>query len=110
MPEGGGDDAGGVEGGAWVVGVELGVGGGVGDEDGLVTGIDDALGVGVGETATLGARLAVAVGDGRADADGLDSALGDDAGSDGELAGHPEVPLAAASASVPDVTQPSSVM
>lgn len=86
----------------------LGVG--AGDEDGLVTGMEDALGVGMGEAVTFGARLTVAVGDGLADADGLDSALGDDAESDGELAGHPEVPLAAASASVPDVTQPSSLM
>jgi hypothetical protein len=109
MPEGGGDDAGGVVGGC-CAGVVDALGVGAGDEDGLVTGVEDALGVGVGETATFGARLAVAVGDGCDDADGPDSALGDDAGSDGELPGHPEVPLAAASASVPDVTQPSSVM
>jgi hypothetical protein len=55
----------------------------------------------------LGARLRDAVGDGLDDADGPDSPPGEDAGP--ELAGHPEVPPAA-SASAPDVAQPSSVI
>ena len=95
-------DAGGDVTGAGVV-VDA-VGDGVGESDGLVTGIEDALGVGVAEeSTTLGARLDDAVGDERKDADGLDDALGDDA----EPVGH-SVPLAAASASVPDAAQPVS--
>jgi hypothetical protein len=109
MPEGGGVDAGGgggVVGGAWIVDV-LGVG--AGGEDGLDTGVVDALAVGVGEDATLGSRFGFAVGDVRDDADGLDREFGDDAEPEGELAGHPEVPLTDASASVPEAWQPSSM-
>jgi hypothetical protein len=86
FPVGGGVDAGGVVTGAGVVCVALGVGGGVGDEEGPDTGLDDALGVGVAEDSTLGARFGVVVGDGREEAVGLDSELGDDAGSETGLA------------------------
>lgn len=99
--------AGGVVTGTGVVVVVLGVGAGA--DEGADTGVEDALGVGVAEVSTFGARFAVAVGDGRDDADGLDSELGDDAEPEGELDGHPEVPLPAASVSVPEVTQPSPV-
>lgn len=109
FPVGGGVDAGGVVTGAGVVVVALGVGVGVGEEEGLDTGLEDSVGVGVAEERTLGSRLGVAVSDGRLDADGLASELGDDTGPEGELDGQPEVPLTAASASVPDATQPSSV-
>jgi hypothetical protein len=106
FPVGGGWVAGGVVTGARVVVVALGVGVG---EEGVDTGVEDALGVGVTEDSTLGARSGVVVGDGRDDADGLDCEPGDDAEPEGELAGHPEVPVPAASVSVPDATQPSSV-
>jgi hypothetical protein len=104
---GGGCVVGGVVTGARVVVVALGVG--VGDDEGVDTGTEDALGVGVAEDSTLGARFGVAVGDVRDDADGLDSEPGDDAEPDGELDGHPVVPVPAASVSVPDAAQPSSV-
>lgn len=79
MPEGGGGvDAGVDVTGAGVVVTAVGVG--LGDEDGLDTGLEEvALGVGVAEDSTLGARFADALGDGRKDPDGLDVALGDDA-------------------------------
>lgn len=98
--------------GAGVVVVALGVGAlgvGVGDDEGLDTGLDDALAVGVTEDSTLGARRGVAVGGRRDDADELDRGLGDDAGPEAELAGHPELPLTDAAASVPDVAQPSAM-
>ena len=66
--------------GAGVVVVALGVG--VGDEEGLDTGIDDAVGVGVTEDSTLGERF----GDGRDDADGLDSEPGASVGPETGLA------------------------
>jgi hypothetical protein len=103
---GGGWVAGGVVTGARVVVVALGTG--VGADEGVDTGIEDALTVGVAEDGTLGARFGVAVGDGRDDADGLEP--GDNAEPDGELAGHAETAVPAASASVPpDAAQPSSV-
>jgi hypothetical protein len=67
-----------------VVVVALGVA--LGDEDGLVTGSEDALGTGVTEDRTFGARLAEAVGDGRVDADGLDSEPGASVGPEAEPA------------------------
>lgn len=103
---GGGWVAGGVVTGAGVVVVALGVG--VGADEGVDAGAEESLGVGVAEDSTLGARFGVAVGDGRDDADGLEP--GDDAEPEGELAGHAEVAVPAASASVPDATQPLSVM
>ena len=104
---GGGWVAGGVVTGAGVVVVALGVGSGA--DEGADTGVEDAPGVGVTEDSTLGARFGVAVGDGRDDADGLDCEPGDDAEAVGELAGHPEVPVPAASVSVPDAAQPLPV-
>ena len=70
--------------GAGVVVVALGVG--VGDEEGPDTGLDDALGVGVTEDSTLGARFGVVVGDGLDDADGPDSDPGANVGPDTGLA------------------------
>ena len=93
--------------GAGVVVVALGVGVGAGADEGLDTGAEDALTVGVAEDSTLGARFGVAVGDGRDDADGLEP--GDDAEPVGVLAGHAEAAVPAASVSVPDAAQPSSV-
>jgi hypothetical protein len=84
FPVGGGVVAGGVVTGAGAVVVSLGVG--VGDEEGLDTGFEDSVGVGVTEERTLGSRLGVAVSDGRLDADGLASELGDDTGPETGLA------------------------
>ena len=89
--------------GAGVVVVALGTG--VGADEGVDTGAEDALTVGVAEDSTLGARFGVAVRDGRDDADGLE--LGDDTESEGELAGHAEAAVPAP-VSVPDAAQPSS--
>ena len=81
FPVGGGVDVGGVVTGAGAV-VALGVGVG----DGVDTGLDDALGAGVSEDSTLGARFGVVVGDGRDDAEGLDSEPGANVGPETGLA------------------------